>query len=205
MMLTRYLFIFWLKNPAAFQDEFWSFFGNIWVTIISCIVQIVFEVMLSTDSYHIYICTGAPPPVLLPGQKLVGSSSINLLIQLLTLVIHVVVLLRIRVYKWRKPSSGNVASPRSKLFWLMGLEKRTLTDITMNFISVLFFGVSQIQIRFQDIGDLNHYPNYLSEYFYRLIRVPVMMHLLVIVVFIRHSDLRLSVLREIQHFMGKLK
>ena len=30
MAVTRYLFIFWLKNPAAFQSEFWITFFNVW-------------------------------------------------------------------------------------------------------------------------------------------------------------------------------
>ena len=33
MVITRYIFIFWLKNPLGFQDEFWGLFLNIWITI----------------------------------------------------------------------------------------------------------------------------------------------------------------------------
>jgi hypothetical protein len=32
MASLRYLLIFKLKNPAAFNDDFWAFFINIWIT-----------------------------------------------------------------------------------------------------------------------------------------------------------------------------
>jgi hypothetical protein len=57
IIISRYIFIFWLKNPAAFQDEFWSLLVNIWVVLFSFISQIVFDVMLGIDSIHIHICT----------------------------------------------------------------------------------------------------------------------------------------------------
>jgi hypothetical protein len=37
----RYLFIFWLKNPAAFNDEFWGKFLNWSVVILSWISQVM--------------------------------------------------------------------------------------------------------------------------------------------------------------------
>ena len=175
---------------------------NMWITIISWIVQIIFEVMLGTDSYHIFICTGSPPSNLYPGQKLVGSSRVNIFIQLLTAFVHLVVFLKIKVYKWKRPASGNSVHPRSKIFWLTGLEKQSLSDMTTNCITVVFFAVTQIQISFVNLEDLNHFPQYLSEYFYRLIRVPLMVTLLVIVFYIRHRELRQTVKRELQNIFG---
>jgi hypothetical protein len=32
--IARYIFIFWLKNPLSFQDDFWSFYINCWVSIL---------------------------------------------------------------------------------------------------------------------------------------------------------------------------
>ena len=33
IVLSRYVYIFHLKNPAAFDDNFWAFFLNLWVTL----------------------------------------------------------------------------------------------------------------------------------------------------------------------------
>jgi len=35
IILSKYLFIFWLKNPTAFHDDFWSFFYDIWATLLA--------------------------------------------------------------------------------------------------------------------------------------------------------------------------
>ena len=31
IILTRYAYVFWLKNPAGFNDDFWVVFFNMWV------------------------------------------------------------------------------------------------------------------------------------------------------------------------------
>ena len=33
ILTVKYIFIFWMKNPANFQDDFWSFLVNIWVVM----------------------------------------------------------------------------------------------------------------------------------------------------------------------------
>ena len=35
IILSKYLFIFWLKNPTAFHDDFWSFFYDVWATLLA--------------------------------------------------------------------------------------------------------------------------------------------------------------------------
>ena len=204
IMLTRYAFIFWLKNPAAFRDDFWSLVINIWVTIFSLVVQIVFEVMLGTDSSHFYICTGSAPPALSPGQKLAKKFNFNNFLQTSTLLIHFVILLKIQVYKSKKITPNQTLHPRSTQFWLVSLENDSLSDMTTNFITTICFvmiGVSQIQINHVNLKDLNHYPNYLYEYFYRMIRVPLMYHLLIFVLYIRNPVLRKTVAREVQSWL----
>jgi hypothetical protein len=39
--ITRYIFIFWKKNLAIFQDSFWSFYINFWVMSFSFLSQSV--------------------------------------------------------------------------------------------------------------------------------------------------------------------
>jgi hypothetical protein len=40
MTLFRYVFIFWLKNPAAFEDDFWLIFVNAWSMTFSFLSQL---------------------------------------------------------------------------------------------------------------------------------------------------------------------
>ncbi len=32
--IVRYIFIFWMKNPLSFHDDFWTYFINCWVVIL---------------------------------------------------------------------------------------------------------------------------------------------------------------------------
>ena len=44
IVVTRYIFIFHLKNPAAFDDQFWELFVAVWIVGFSVISQFVFAV-----------------------------------------------------------------------------------------------------------------------------------------------------------------
>jgi hypothetical protein len=48
------------------------------------------------------------------------------------------------------------------------------------------------------ISDLNHYPYYLYEYFYTMVRVPLMFHLFVVILYVRNKEMRKTVARELQ-------
>ena len=43
--ILRYIFIFWLKNPYSFCDDFWTTFLNLWMFSFSLISQIVFVIL----------------------------------------------------------------------------------------------------------------------------------------------------------------
>jgi hypothetical protein len=58
IVIFRYIFIFWLKNPAAFQDEFWHFFLVIWMKGFSFISQWVIAYFPGTQSLNYYVCLG---------------------------------------------------------------------------------------------------------------------------------------------------
>jgi hypothetical protein len=52
MIITRYIFIFCLRNPAAFQDDFWNLLLNIWIIGYSIIAQGISYLMFGR--YTIY-------------------------------------------------------------------------------------------------------------------------------------------------------
>ena len=39
LSLSRFAYIFWLKNPAAFHDDFWCFFLSIWINAFGLVCQ----------------------------------------------------------------------------------------------------------------------------------------------------------------------
>jgi hypothetical protein len=56
--VTRYILIFWLKNPAALKDEFWYLFVNLWTVLFSFMLPIVRAVVPGNQLLELYICTG---------------------------------------------------------------------------------------------------------------------------------------------------
>jgi hypothetical protein len=82
-----------------------------------------------------------------------------------------------------------------------------VSDLTTNIItaiSLMLIEYSQLQINLGNLSDLNHYPNYLYEYFYRLIRVPLMLHLLILISYLRNGELRKTIFREFQAWLREL-
>ena len=204
IMITRYIFIFWLKNPGAFKDEFWSLYVNIWVVFFSWISQIIFDVMLGTDTYHIHICTGVTPPPVNESSNLKKNLSFNNVLRLFTLLIHIIVLVRIQIYKF-KESNQNAPGNKSTFTKLVNIERHSLADLTANLITVcciIIAGVAQLQINFVEIEDFNRYPHYLYEYYYRLIRPPLTAHMVVTMYYVRHHVMRQTLVREFNEWIA---
>jgi hypothetical protein len=123
----------------------------------------------------------------------------------LTLLLNIFIFVKITAYKF-KNLSKDVFHPRSKFSWLIHLEHKMVSDLTTNIITaicLLLIGVSQLQFNFSNLSDMNRYPHYLYEYFYRLIRVPLMFHLLVLVSYVRNGELRKTIFREFQAWWGE--
>ena len=59
----------------------------------------------------------------------------------------------------------------------------------------VIFGLSQVQLNLNDFSELNHYPYYQCEYFYRMVRPPLVFNLFFIVLIVRNDVMRKAVAR----------
>jgi len=59
----RYLFIFYLKDPAYFQDDFWSGFLIVWIVSASIIPQVAYTILNERPPIITYICAGLQPGI----------------------------------------------------------------------------------------------------------------------------------------------
>ncbi len=59
--ITRYIFIFCLKNPAAFKNEFWNVFLRSWITAASLISNFSWTFVAERLTINFYICSGLDP------------------------------------------------------------------------------------------------------------------------------------------------
>ena len=58
IVVTKYVSIFWLKNPFGFQDEFWSLFVNVWIVSVSFLAQFVLDFLPGSRGIAYPLCSG---------------------------------------------------------------------------------------------------------------------------------------------------
>jgi hypothetical protein len=94
-MIFRYIFIFWLKNPAAFNDDFWSVFVNLWIFLFAWLSQIAVIFGPGRPYRNYYICTGRDPT--LDEHLAEKNLSFNLGFKLFSILLHAIMGIRIQV------------------------------------------------------------------------------------------------------------
>ena len=58
IIVSNYAYIFWLKNPAAFNDDFWCLFISLWIRCISMITMGTLHFLVEFKTFGCLICTG---------------------------------------------------------------------------------------------------------------------------------------------------
>ena len=61
IILSRYAYVFWLKNPAGFNDDFWVSFCNMWVMMMSLLTKSVQHLIINQQTLTYYFCCGTDP------------------------------------------------------------------------------------------------------------------------------------------------
>jgi hypothetical protein len=92
--LTRYLFIFWLKNPAAFQDDFWNVFVNLWIKGASLIFNGVWFLKAERQIINYYVCSGIDPR-----EDFKKPINIYSVMEISSLVLNIAIYIRIKIYR----------------------------------------------------------------------------------------------------------
>ena len=169
IMISRFIFIFVLINPSAFQDDFWSLFGNIWVVTFSWIGQIASEVMLGCENINVNICAGKNITISEDCQLATRNDRFNGIIGCLTVIIHIFVIAKIQIFKWNE--NGQQRSQQSKISWrnFLDINYSSLIYYTSMCFMYLFTASSHIIIKKltleNDRGNL-------YDIFNRLLRIP---------------------------------
>ena len=58
ILITKYLLIFWLKNPCAVNDDFWSVFLNFLIIGAGILSDFVRNFLPGKQTFSYYICAG---------------------------------------------------------------------------------------------------------------------------------------------------
>ncbi len=160
----RYVFIFHLKNPAAFHDDFWSRFINIWILISCACTQIYMAKLPGCSTVYYYLCTGRNPVL---DQHIARQEHTYVsILFIVTAILHIFIGLKIHLYKKSAISqtTKTVASKYQK-------SQENLANLAINaflVLSLLLIVLLSGKLNRMGAKDYNCHPNYLYEYFFRM-------------------------------------
>jgi hypothetical protein len=202
IILTRYIFIFCLKNPAAFNDDFWYLVINVWIVAFSFLSQIVSAMMPGRSTLYFYICSGKSP---LRDEDI--PPKVGLTQQLVTIVsilLHIYILVKIHLYSKKVTVSQSFRISFTK----MSIFNNSLSDLTTCFVTVVL-GLVVVIFTWQanqiPVKNFNCYPNYLFEYFLRMVGPNIFWITLVSLYYFRNDKLRHSITSELRNWFQDLK
>jgi len=168
--LTRYLFIFCLKNPGVFNDDFWIIFVNMWLIMVAFLIQFVRLFMPGNQLVDYYFCTGEDP-VDIFGMPAVGRGYY----EFTSILLNLLIFLKIWLYKLR--ASRLYGPPRReshiKNLTIFQAENENLTSFIVIWILCAFFAFIAAAVSFKSCADFQLYPKYLIIYYTYMVYGPI--------------------------------
>lgn len=185
-MVMRYAYIFWLKNPAAFEDEFWSTFIVIWTHTVSILSQLAWHFLLTYQPVEFYVCTGKDP------EEMFKNPPKNFAIaEIFSTIANILLYSRIYFYK-RKINKTNLVQVHQGFSsnTIKENEKRSFATIANYVIVIIYLAVSALiglklnSLKFEDIIQ---FPNSLF-FHYKMLVSPQLGLTLIIATFYRNKN-----------------
>ena len=201
LIVTKYVLIFCLKNPAAVRDDFWHLFIGLTTVILSTVNKFSSLSLPQKYSLYYYACADLDPMM---DQHLKKANNMQIEV-LASLIIHLVINLRIKAYKTKHkiivvPSYST--SPKAMV--LDKTESQSLSDSASNFCIAIwgtFYIFLQRKVNGFTLDEANSYPNYLFMFAYHFVAPSTTHFLIASLYYIRHAPLRNTILKKIRDFV----
>lgn len=191
-VVVRHMFIFKLKNPYKFCDDFWTRFINLWIVTFALTSQAVFEIRNGREPLNFYLCSGTKPE----SQK---ANKLNLTYYgctLLSLSVQVIVYIRGLYCRWKSKNRINIDQGLVVHHVNQSLAEQSLMLMHTSFSSI-FAGLLIICTQIDPI-QLNYYPNYFYIYCVHLYVPSLCFIMLTLSIYCLHKKLQKVVLAEIK-------
>ena len=167
IIIFRFIYIFKLKNPAAFRDNFWCLFVSLWIYIISFIFIATLNTLANHQIMPNFICTGQ-----ITGISLKTTGKGIILLTFASAILHSAIHLKIYLHKqkFRIGTESEQMSPEAML--LKEIEKHSLSTFAIDVSGICFFVtevVCQYMLSTAKAENLKLFPNYVYLYYADLI------------------------------------
>ena len=167
-ILVQYLFIFWVKNPAAVNDDFWSHFVSMWIFGFSLLFNFAKFYIPHRQPIAYYICNAT-----LPELDWSLPSHFGAHVEILTIL--TIILIKLKIHFFRSNQVEHEMTKRSiflKNFSLEAINRSSMSSFTINLTGLLMmstFIFVGLKLNQMNPTQLNEYPNYFYVYFNHLI------------------------------------
>lgn len=218
IVVTKYVFIFHLRNPTALDDKFWILFVNMWIRKFAYLTQIistllpgknnfkafyflkyfVLKTFMDYQSYDLwisgneplifYLCSGETP-------KSLGSSSLKLKNVQITVgfatFINIVLIVRIQ---WKKiTTSGSANQTKIHNLREFASYSHNMSDIVTVIITTSVFLITVLFISYLSIVKpeiLNTFPHSTLLHAFRLVWPMALTFIFFFTHFLKHQNFR---------------
>ena len=193
----RFMFIFCLKNPAAFNDDFWHVFISSWCILMSFNFQILRATIPGSQLVDYNICTGEDPTTvfLLPsfGKGIAEGFS---------LVLQIYIYASILVYKRQKAKMIGPQDFKSHIrrIFIKNLDKQSLSSLATDIVAgiILAFGSVLVSvINFKSCNDFQSYPKFILVYHTYMLSPCIATLIAVIIIFLNNPSMKQAIIREL--------
>jgi len=202
LIITKYVLIFWLKNPASVKDDFWAFFIGLTIVLLSVVFNFSVLFLPQKFSLYYYACADLDP---MADQHLKKANNMQIEV-FASFILHLVINIRIRIFKAKHsitvvPTSSLAIGTSAKAMTHAKNESQSLSDSASNLCIAMwgtFYIFLQRKVNGFSLNEANSYPNYLFMFAYHFICPSTTHFLIASLYYVRHAPLRKTIWSEIK-------
>jgi hypothetical protein len=188
--ITRYIFIFYLKNPLAFQDDFWSQFISIWIHGFSFLTMFVWHFVAQFQTMAIYLCAGKDPSIM--RQHFPKAYGV---METFSIIVHVFIHLKIVRHKMKSNQNNN----NDYLNNVVQPDQCSLFNYAIHVFTILFLStiiLTIMKIESMSMEELRSYPNFVAIFYVNLLAASLLTSVIAIS-FLKDKNLRQDITKEV--------
>ena len=138
-LVANYAYIFWLKNPAAFNDDFWCQFISLWIHCSSLLTMGALHILDEFQTQPCFICNGKISTNEFESITMKGVGYILITSCLINFV------LRLKISKYKKVTIFNT-NIFTEIFLCFILDNQTIPCTFRMWVTCYLFSISTLHL-----------------------------------------------------------
>jgi hypothetical protein len=178
--ISKYIFIFWMKNPMSIDENFWSTLIVVASIVFSCTMNIVATLLPQKQSIFFYACSDTDP---LQDWQLKKVMLFQFEV-VITVVIQLTVYFKIKLFKLKATASTSATNEESNFNY------KFFISVVASLSWFAIYAYLQVEVNSLSLQEFNTFPKYIFMYFYQLFAMEFTTLVFNAVYYIYNADLR---------------